>query len=79
MTSSYSVSSQEVQQARAYLFSKGIPTIDVNPRDFAESSKKLGKNFDELLRFIALLKLGGQGVGQSPVASRYAGSQLKGL
>ena len=69
------VTNKEVRQARAWLSNKGmtlvgkpITSTDIPPRLFAETAKRTGKSFDDLLRFLARAKMGGQGLGQSPIA-----------
>lgn len=51
----------EVRKARAFLRSKNVTTKEIPPRKFANSAKELNKGFRELLRYIMMLRGGGQG------------------
>lgn len=66
------VSPKEVRQARAFLQMRGFETSMMPPRLFAMTAKREGKTFGELLNLIARLKMGGQGLGQSPEAEQLA-------
>lgn len=55
------VSPAEVRAARAFLRQRGVSTKEIPPRKFAASAKELGKGFRELLRYLMMLKSGGQG------------------
>lgn len=68
-----SVKPKEVRQARAFLRQRKIETQDISPRLFAMTAKKTGKTFLDLLKTIARLKMGGQGVGQSEKADEVIG------
>lgn len=59
----------EARQARAFLFNNGIASNQIPPRQFAMTAKTMNKSFAELLRFISVLKMQGQGQGQSPEIS----------
>ena len=51
----------EIRKARAFLRSKNITTKEIPPRKFANSAKELNKGFRDLLRYIMMLRGGGQG------------------
>jgi hypothetical protein len=53
-------SSREVRKARAFLQGRKLGSRDVSPRFFANAAKELDITFNELLRLIARLMLGGQ-------------------
>jgi len=50
----------EVRAARAYLRKRDITTKEVPPRKFANASKELDKSFGETLRYLMVLRSGGQ-------------------
>jgi len=53
-------SSNEVQAARAYLYSRHKKGLRIPPRAFAGAAKELGMGFRELLRFISMVYSRGQ-------------------
>jgi hypothetical protein len=62
------VTGRDARKARDFLFSRGLNNRDIDPKLFATWSKKLGKDFDDLLKIIAAMKMKGQGMGQAPMA-----------
>ena len=46
------VSAKQVRMARAYLQKRRITTGMISPREFAQSSEELGKDFRETLAFL---------------------------
>lgn len=61
----------EIRAARKAIYKSGLTSADVKPNLLAATSKQMGKGFLELLKLIAQIKMGGQGVGQSPLAKEY--------
>lgn len=62
------VTGRDMRKARDFLFSRGLNNRDIDPKMFAMWSRKLGKDFDDLLKIIAVIKMKGQGLGQAPQA-----------
>ena len=62
---------RETRQARAFIYSRGLTSQNIQPRLFSLTAKKLGKSFTELLRIISMLKSAGQGRGESPKAEEF--------
>lgn len=62
---------KEIRQARAFLLSRQIGPNQVPPKLFAMTAKRMNKNFTELLQFLSVLKMQGQGQGQSPQADQF--------
>lgn len=54
----------EVRKARSFLFAQHKHGFGVPPRKFAAAAKELGVSFRELLKFISVLHMRGQGQGQ---------------
>ena len=46
------ISAKQVRQARAFLQQRRITTGMISPREFAQSSEELGKDFRETLAFL---------------------------
>ncbi|MGZ8432786.1 MAG: hypothetical protein ACXWXX_00230 [Candidatus Binatia bacterium] len=69
--------SSDKRKARAFLRSRGFTSEDIPPGKFAATAKKLGKTFLDLLRQIARYKMGGQGMGASPVADDFVSKKQK--
>lgn len=65
-------SPKETRAARSFLRNRGFRPTDIPPRLFATKAKATGKSFSDLLRSIAEMKMGGQGVGQAPKATNLA-------
>lgn len=57
------MSAPEVRKARSFLFAQHKHGFKISPRAFAASAKELGVSFRELLRFISILYMRGQGQG----------------
>lgn len=51
----------EIRKARSFLYSQHKHGFGIKPHKFAASAKELGVNFRELLRFISILQMRGQG------------------
>ena len=68
----------DIRQARAFLRARNISSSEIPPRLFALTSERLKKPFKELLRLLAILKMGTQGRGQSPTATEYDSSSRDG-
>lgn len=66
----------EIRKARAFLQKRGFKTRDISPRTFATTARKTNKTFTELLKRIAEHMMRGQGVTQSPVATKLAGGDV---
>ena len=70
------VSKEDVRKARAFLQARGLKSRDISPRTFATTAKRTGKSFTELLKKVAEHMMGGQGVTQSPIATKLAGGDV---
>jgi hypothetical protein len=55
------VTPPEIRKARSFLFAQHKHGFRVPPRKFAAAAKELGVSFRELLRFISILQMRGQG------------------
>lgn len=53
----------EVRKARSFLFSQHKHGFGIPPKKFAASAKELNTSFRDLLRFISIQQLHGQGLG----------------
>lgn len=64
-------SQKEIRQAHAFLAKWGFTSSMIPPKMFAAKAKETGLDFRSLLQMIASYKLGGQGMGQTPIAESY--------
>jgi hypothetical protein len=58
---SQTITTAEVQKARAFLYGQHKRGFSIPPRKFAQAAKEQNVSFRELLRFIAILQSRGQG------------------
>lgn len=65
------VTNEEIRKARAFIYGKGFNANEIQPRLFALTAKKTGKQFSEVLELIAFLQMRGQGLGASPKGQRF--------
>lgn len=63
---------KDVRRAKNYIYSRGLNSSDILPKQLAITSKKLGKPFKEILTMLAIVKMRGQGQGEAPLGKALA-------